>query len=299
MTLADALSAFSRPLLLGTPTIAWHLQNRTRDVLLIDRQPLYLKTITQQIVADLCGPDPAAAQGPFDIVLVDPPWYPDHAARWINAGLRITRHRAPIWIAAWTAATRPSAGKEFDDLLNALRSIGHVEIDSLALVYDTPGFERTARDAPTVRRGTLVRCYPNPSSETMLPEPTLASIAMWRRFNFGARQIAIRVDVNPPAQTPPTWLGPLYPSGEWLQQSVSRRDQTRNLIDLWASNGFVARLHNHQAFLSALEALSYGSSGTLTGQAALARDLLLKTHALGSGQAGGRIWTHHEWMTFA
>jgi hypothetical protein len=297
---AEALKSFSRPLLLGTPSVALQLQNDSRDFLLIDRQPLYEGRIVSFLLSDLCAPGYIDVPGPFDMALVDPPWYPEQVVRWINTALRMTERRAPIWIVAWTPATRPSAGEEYSVLLDALRSVGTIEIDDLAPTYQIPLFERAADDAHSARHGTLIRFQPRSDTDASLSELPLVSIATWRRFTFGGRQVAVRLEADSTGHAPKPRLSPIYSSGEWFQRSVSRRDPNRSLIDLWASNGFVAQLQNRRAFLSALEMISEDSSEALPHHAALARDLLRqKAPHLTAVLPGGKKWNQHDWMMFA
>jgi hypothetical protein len=78
-----SLSALVRPsdsvLTVGAPSLARHIESSGHDVLLVDRHPFHAARNHQRV-------EPGATKPNFEkltIAVIDPPWYPIDAKRWI------------------------------------------------------------------------------------------------------------------------------------------------------------------------------------------------------------------------
>lgn len=292
--LAEQIAAYRRPLLLGVPTVALELQAQGRGFILADRQPLWRQYLPSQVVVDISASHTLSLPAVPDVVLIDPPWYPDETMHWINVALRSTRYSVPIWVATWTQTTRANGATEQQELLTRLSRLGAVTLDEATLSYDTPLFEQRLRTPGFARRGSLIRF--RATARRALDPVRLQPKTRWIRFAFGKTQVAVRT--TPDSDRKPSLRSP-YRSGDWFQRSVSRRDRTRSSVDLWRSDGFVASLGNRGAFIEALFSFFPEAGGRISKSAEIARDLLVRSKIVEDVHGAQKPWRHREWTSFA
>ncbi len=242
----------------GAPTIADRLKERGKQFTFIDRNPLFRPDLTLDLVAEEAPQQRRLESSIPRTFFLDPPWYPDYVAAWLNFVALHCKPVQTIFMSLWPELTRPSAEAERKTVIDWLSSCGDIVIHPDALTYGVPTFERLTYEArqlavPTPwRTGDLIelRC----SEEFLPPRKMERSWTTWQRYVIGRRQLAFKLAVD---RRPPEVEAVGFPSGHFHLQSVSRRDPIRREANLLTSNNIAARVAGLSYFLSAIE-LFYG-----------------------------------------
>jgi hypothetical protein len=247
---AQALASLlrnSHPIVaIGAPTVARLLEATGVDVTLVDRQPI--QAVHRHIVCD-------AAHFPADrgyrTALVDPPWYPAQLNSWSEAAARAVGAGGTVFVSIWPDATRPSAAAELAFTLNGFSRWAHISRNAATLRYATPWFETVAREhgeSPELSRspliGELIRLDVRTSPPVHLPKAT----EEWQRFTIDDYQLAIR---RRPSRGP-IRMEPVFSADRWHWPYVSARAPRIGQIDLWSSDGEVARLGSSERMIDAV-----------------------------------------------
>jgi hypothetical protein len=81
-----------------------------------------------------------------DVVVMDPPWYLDHYRAWLHTAVEACRIDGTIALVLPQVLTNRRSVVDRRELLQILRSIGHVSLRPDLLSYVTPSFERAVLD---------------------------------------------------------------------------------------------------------------------------------------------------------
>lgn len=263
--LTDELSARgASATLLGAPSLWLSMQGRlpASRLHLLDANPLLagLSDVPEHraTIVDLLT-DPVPTLAPADVVVVDPPWYPEVLAAFVWAAVPLVREGGDVWLSAPPLGTRPGVRRERDTLLEQARSYG-LTLRSMrpgALRYARPPFERAA-----MRTAGLLHFVPNDwrqgdlfvferSGSLAAPRTALR----WRRW--AERTIAgvrIRVDEAAPPLSEDPGLRSVV-EGDVLR-SVSRRDPVRASVRVWTSGNRVFGCDAPRRLLDILDAIN-------------------------------------------
>src|SRR5262245_15305122 len=87
---------------IGAPTVAAAIDQRSGQVLLVDRQPI--QRIANCLCIDVRVHAPLSRK--FSHAVVDPPWYPDDFKRWISWAAQSLLPGATILTSLWPQTTR-------------------------------------------------------------------------------------------------------------------------------------------------------------------------------------------------
>jgi hypothetical protein len=251
----------------GVPTVFRELDASSVQPVLVDRSPLLLEDLREpgkpSLLIDLTAAEPLRL-APFDVIAMDPPWYPDHMESWLEHALQIAKPGSILLTTLFPRLVRPTALDERESFLSLLRSVGVLEAVPFRARYETPLFElETLRGIglPALsewREGDLylvrVERLAAPRQLAHPNEPK------WRRFRIG-RSVAVVRD-NPADTWEELEIAPLYRDGSFLLQSVSARDIARNRIDFWTSRNRCVSVRGRSRLSLLLEALEQGSQPT-------------------------------------
>lgn len=238
-----------RCLCIGAPSVARALEAAGRHVVLVDRQPI--QRVQQHWRMDPSYDPPPA--GDYDVVFIDPPWYPNILQRWLAWAAAMAGRPVKMFCSLWPASTRPGAAGEHARLFEWIQLWARTSVTPAVLGYESPPFEIAAASLPdkplaTHRWGDLIELAP--FGPVDLPPP-LASTERWHRFVFNAYQLALRERPDPaPARVRPHPL-----ARGWVWPSVSRRAPGRAAIDLWSSRNEVAIVDGTPSVVPLLRAL--------------------------------------------
>jgi hypothetical protein len=224
-------------LAVGAPSIARHLENLGRDVVLVDRQPIHAVRNHLQV-------EPGFARSSLptrSLAIVDPPWYPADARRWIAWAAQSVALHERILVSLWPDSTRPNAAREFNELNSWIGEWADIEIVPIIPRYESPPFERAALHASEERSLALSPGYGRllnlrsrhipPIVEDREPRKT------WIRFVVDDYQLAVclsgEVTTQAAVDKHPLAKG-------WIWPYVSKRAPRRDEINLWSSRNEVA-----------------------------------------------------------
>lgn len=238
-SIAKLVQHCGRIICLGCPTVFHYLQVYGVNATLFDRNP-YIVQAMQALwpradirQTDLRFASPADLKGRFEVIVADPPWYPEHILSWVARATELaTPQGARLLVTLFPNLTRPRAPREFAQIIHRLRQLGLVRILPLRPLYETPPFEAESFIASGIstlwlwRRGHWAVINLHPGSILTASPPTEPC---WRFFRFGKEVVAVRDDI--PAG--PVHIEPLPPDG--ILRSTSSRDPQRTKIDLWTS----------------------------------------------------------------
>ncbi len=235
---------------LGTPTIAYRLAGLGHQVVLIDNnaladaRPDSLEVLTGDVAC-------ALALGAADLVVVDPPWYPDQMTRWLQLAVELLSVGGQLWTSMFGELLRPRAATERTELMTELERIGQVEVDRDLLRYETPRFEYEALKAQGIllgrpwRRADLVRFVLKTEPRSDLGgdrfdhrrSPASVDGPVWDSFRICGQSVRTRLRGDTVAGAP---LAQLSGCVGFVLPTVSMRDPRRAEIDVWSSRNRVA-----------------------------------------------------------
>ena len=249
---------------LGTPTLHSRAMRALPDRrhVLFDRDPRRIDAANALVADsaqnfDLLQQTPAALGAA--LAVADPPWYTQPAIAFTHAASVLLRRDAQLLLAFPAGLTRPGILKERDELVKAVELGGMMllGVESNALRYDTPAFERAAMLARGIpgtptdwRVGDLLSLR-----RTSAPPPStpLSHEQDW---------VAVEIDLIPlraRASSPPggeRLIGRLV-DGDVLA-TVSGRAPKRALAALWTSRNRVYRSAEPNILASVLQNLADG-----------------------------------------
>jgi hypothetical protein len=236
---------------MGTPTVFLKSGKflRADKVVLLDKNPAVIQHIAESMRGSqvhrldlLVDPIPDIQS---DVVVTDPPWYPEYMAAFVWAASQICRHRGHLLISLPPRGTRPTVNAEVAQVLAFATALGFCvrQVRDDYLPYETPPFESNALSAVGCRlcggpwrRGTL--CVLQKLEHSRVRRPRFdTSVANWTEANLHGTRFRFRhkrlVGFDDPS------LIPLV-EGDILR-TVSRREPLRKCVDIWSSGNRVFR----------------------------------------------------------
>jgi hypothetical protein len=259
----------SRPgdtvLFLGTPLLHRYVAGRLRDrrCILLDRDARMVEAArragTEAEVCDLLAD--ALPNLSASCAFADPPWYSDAIAAFVEAGAHLLERRGTLFVGFQAQLTRPGVSAERAALLAHCSQCGLelMDHDPLALIYETPSFERAALAAAGLahtplrwRRGDLLSF--TSCGEARSERKPLARDE-WQRFEIGQIPIYVNPDAPPVGEEVICSLveGDILPT-------VSRRHALRDKAALWTSRNRIFGSARPRLLAEIVEAASMGES---------------------------------------
>ena len=228
--------------LLGTPTLYLYLARKGTTVSLFDRSHSLLEDIRQAgyaqnlIEHDLSNPV-LVKHATFDLVLADPPWYPDFYRSFICRACELLQQEGLLLLSVLPWLTRPAAIEDRADILSFANEMGFDLLQAIPgfLAYETPTFERAALkkhglECGDWRKGDLFvfRFVGKPMIYTV----QLTDDTQWDEFRFGPLKVKLRRKKEKAGGC--FSFRAVGHSGPVLD-TVSRRSPLRPTIDFWTS----------------------------------------------------------------
>ncbi|MER9758008.1 hypothetical protein NKJ46_32315 [Mesorhizobium sp. M0166] len=185
-----------------------------------------------------------------DAVLLDPPWYLDFVRPMLTAAAHACRPGGVVLISLPPDGTRPSAEADRQAAVAFGRRLGldPIEHCALAIGYETPFFERNALAAagiyppPHWRRGDLL-AFRKTRAPTRHHLAASAQRRDWIEVGIGR--------MRPSSETRPGEAGLMSLIDGDVLPTVSRRDPSRRLAQVWTSGNRIFRTNNPQVVLEA------------------------------------------------
>lgn len=202
-----------------------------------------------------------------EVVLCDPPWYPEYYAAFLAQAAQATKVGALVAISLFPINTRLNAATERWKILEIAQRLGlHPQsIETAKLGYETPLFERVSLRSSGIeidanwRKGDLVlfRKVNHPKPEVILevsasPPVEIAEMEKWAEFLIDRYKIKLRGPFDDYSEVPE--LNSLEKDN--ILPTVSRRYQRRGLIDLWLWDNRVFAVKGKASFKAALNMLA-------------------------------------------
>lgn len=266
--LANMLNEYEGPTLcMGAPTVAVSIARLKHSVYLADKNSLLEKRLPEDfphlqfILWDLYEALPLRRR--FPLVFFDAPWYFESIKTWLWQAARTVQPGGLIAFSLFPTLLRPSAEAERHQLLSMAESIGQVDIKEGFLEYETPLFEEEALAGVGItsignwRHGDLILVKNVYSSNGETPNQLPLLGDDWESFVIGSQVIKLR---NPVHGNKEVILEPLQDYPDFIYSSVSMRDSSRGLIDIWTSRNRVARVGQRGIVLNVLRRLAEGLS---------------------------------------
>jgi len=253
-------------ILLGSPTVLQYLDRHflEEDFILIDSDPLIaeklavLRPRAQVQCWDLSIEAHFSIQG--DVVIVDPPWYPEYIHSFLSISTKLIKKNGIILLSFPADGTRPNIKHERKQTLDWASEMGLilVGISELRLSYVSPPFERNALSAVGIknipcewRRSDLIIFRSNnENGDAIVKMPK--SQNEWYDYSTGDVRIRVRGDYEEQFMDPrldSIVIGDILPS-------VSRRDPRRKGVDVWTSGNRVFSCKGKATFVNILKSIT-------------------------------------------
>jgi hypothetical protein len=200
----------------------------------------------------------------FDVLLADPPWYPEVTHRFLLAASRILVDGGQLLLCIPGLGTRPGLLHERDRLSRwaAECSLVPEALEVGVVEYESPPFELAALSAaglecydPRWRRGDLLvfRRLPGDSAgllqvETQPPLP----LNDWHEATIG--RSSVRIDLRH-AGVSDDFVAHSIVAGDVLD-TVSARDERRSRANVWTSSNRIFEVSHPQRLLDCLRSFS-------------------------------------------
>jgi hypothetical protein len=237
--------------LLGAPTVWLTLLEEPYGFLkstLIDRTALPAaggaRGTHDHVVTDLLTNGIPSFPSPADVVLADPPWYPEATKHFVWAAAEVSRLGSRLLLSVAPVGTRPGIQKERAVLFAFAEEAGYTlrETRLRSLVYAMPPFERNALRAAGLidfvsfdwRRGDLLVFERTRRGNRSRPPCAEETDTGWAERVVGGVRLRVRLGQDEGDDPRPQ---PLV-EGDILS-SVSRRDPRRARVRLWTSGNRV------------------------------------------------------------
>jgi hypothetical protein len=269
----------------GAPSLHERLCAAGRPSVLVDANPDVIAAVrvfgADRAVHARVGCD-ALPDLTAPVVVIDPPWYPEHVRVFLWAASRLCTDGGSVLLSFPAAGTRPGVTDERDDALACAAQVGLVHEDTRRgeLAYRSPPFERLAlvaagyTDLPEDwRRGDLLvfRALPGRTQATP-PEPVVDD-AEWIAIPGGSTRIKVRAPCTRRAMSAPvaSRLRPLVPGD--ILPTVSRRDARRAEVAVWTACNRVFGCADTEVFIRVAAAIDHDADAVDAVAAAVGRGL--------------------------
>jgi hypothetical protein len=236
--------------ILGAPTIFLRLALREADVTLYDKNVHLVEELQSYGYPTALCCDLFATRfdrSGFDLVVADPPWYPEHYSSFIRRSSELLTPGGLLLLSVLPRLTRPSATTDRMEILRCAETSGLdlLSIFRSSLTYKSPPFEQASLHAEGIqledwRRGDLFVFYRSTRPCGAIKEVyEIDDASEWQSFAVGKTVVRIRCrDIDATEVT----FHALSPSGDVHLHSVSRRAPFRSKIDVWNSRNLALSL---------------------------------------------------------
>lgn len=244
----------SRILLLGTPRLAYdfELRDANHTIHLIEKNELWrnkFKTTTCH-VGNIGGISlPNELVGSFDLVIADPPWYPEQFGNFVSYGSSALKIGGEFILVIPPKGIRPSILSELEELEMSARQKGLRVLDSVSssISYDTPPFETNSFIAAGIHfpldnwRVADMWVFEKYSNSNTLPSCTAVD-ADWLEITISGIRIKLKKDLND-HHTNELNLHSLIPKD--IIPSISSKHSLREMANIWSSGNRILRCTNN------------------------------------------------------
>jgi len=274
----NSLSATGTIVMIGTPTL-FLSHVGPQITFLLDANPLLAANFDEHLKGRFFCIDLLTSDLPTigaDVVVADPPWYPEHTHAFAAAGAHLLDVGGALLLSLPGVGTRPSIDSERETLMTLAQQFGFklVSLEERVLRYLVPPFERNALRAAGVplrqnwRNGDLaifLKIGPPPSASLhrqRQPE--------WVETTLRGMRVRVRTSPDAPLSGfDDPRLVSLVP-GDVLP-TVSRRDDRRARAKVWTSGNRIFDCHGPSQLAIVLKALSTASDPKAAVERALHR----------------------------
>ena len=215
-------------------------------------------------------------RGSVDVVVADPPWYPEYSRAFVWAAGQLVRVGGMLLLCGPNQGTRPDAMEEWAQAKRFAQTFGFNLVDfESVLRYRTPPFEQNALNAAGhssvssewrtgclatfVRKRIIVADRPVANSDYDLWNQETVGGVRWR-----LRRKKKCAPICPALRT-------VTPDD--VLDSVSRRDLRRRDVDVWTSGNRVFGCPDTSALLLILKGLAAGTSSVIFVESRIERKL--------------------------
>jgi len=215
-------------------------------------------------------------RGSVDVVVADPPWYPEYSRAFVWAAGQLVRVGGVLLLCGPNQGTRPDAMEEWAQAKKFAQSFGFNSVDfESVLRYQTPPFEQNALNAAghssvssDWRTGCLAtflrKCI------VVVDRPAGASeYDLWHQETVGG----VRWRLRRMKGSKPVCPGLHAITSDDVLDSVSRRDHRRQDVDVWTSGNRVFSCSDTSTLVLILRGLGTGASSVTVVESAIERKL--------------------------
>ncbi len=259
--------------LLGTPSIFQKAKNDSfpREIILLDNNSAVISHFSKNgfasnsVLCDIVRDDIPSIEAAT--IIVDPPWYEKHLFGFLWTAAKICQLNGHILISLPPVGTRPGIESDLDRFFDWAKNLGLVLIRSEKgiLPYVSPPFEINSLKAENFhnlnkewRRGDLVVFVKKTQASTERPVILPDSEEKWLEETVNGVRIRLKpYDFlefkDPKLLTVVT--NNVFPG-------VSRREERRQLVEVWTSGNRVFACQGRFVLQQILRELSFGQSAT-------------------------------------
>jgi hypothetical protein len=268
--LVEQSKSYSKILCVGTPTIFKELISENPETYLIDNNEIICDYFTPNhsdrvVRADLFIDHINMCD--FDLVITDPPWYPEHYKVWINRISQVVKNGASIITTLFPRLVRPNAEVEREEIFNIFQNLGEISIVKGGAKYDTPIFEletMMANGIPPIYnwRNADLLFVSNCKKMNLEVTPFPSIPSEWIKIQIKSQIIALKREENQSAKIS---AKAVYEDGSFILKSVSRRHPNRDTINFWTSRNRCLKVSGIEKIIDFLESIQ-NNKASLTQQ---------------------------------
>jgi hypothetical protein len=182
-----------------------------------------------------------------ELVIADPPWYPEHYKTFITHSSRVLSDGGYLFLSVPGWLTRPSATQDRREILSTAVELGFdiAEVQAQSLQYESPDFETAVLHSAGIevnnwRYGALFVFRKITGPSTVSTTSNEEASGAWHSFNVRGREIRVQDRVNDAEfDYAPSADSSILPS-------VSRRFTRRSAINVWTSRNEAFTVSNPQ-----------------------------------------------------
>lgn len=272
-------------LCIGAPSLHQRLSTAGRRSTLLDANPDVIAAMAtrgdNRAIQLRVGRDPLPAMS-APLVVIDPPWYPEHVRLFLWAASRVCADGGVVLLSFPPVGTRPGVADEQEDAIAYAAEVGlkHEDTRQAELAYCSPPFERLALSAAGYadlpedwRRGDLIVFRAGLARDAAPSPQPAADDAKWTALPAEPTRIKVRVpDSGRPAAMPVASRLVSIIDGDVLP-TVSRRDPRRSEVTVWTACNRVYACSDVEVLRAVAEAIGRDADVVKAAASALGRGL--------------------------
>ena len=245
--------------LLGTPSLIPDVieEGICNHVHLFDVNPNVITAVNRRFPAvKTCLIDLTTKVPPlqdFDVVVLDPPWYPKHWDSFLHAASNLCRKGGEVLASFPSVGTRDGVSSQFDEFLATADSVslGKMETIPFGLRYESPFFEQCALAASGLgncpldwRTGDFVGFTRSQGETKKCFVPPAPSVVKWQEIRLNGVRVKVRQKANESGS-------PAVRSivAKDVLKTVSQRSPVVAEADIWTSDNRVFGCENTSVLL--------------------------------------------------